>query len=83
MLKSLSFGFWSKSQHFKDLLKTCTHFIEIDPKYSDDLIFSNPQIITFLIENPDSEVRTSVAGFLADTFSTLIEKNNFTLTGKD
>lgn len=72
MLKSLTFGFWSKSQHFKDLLKTCTHFIETDSKFSDELIFSNSQIVTFLIENPDVEVRSSVAEFLASTFTALI-----------
>jgi len=54
MLKNLTFGFWTKSQHFKDLLKTCFNFIEVDTKYADELIFSNPQIITYLIENPDS-----------------------------
>lgn len=54
MLNNLTFGFWSKSRQFNDLLKTCLNFIEIDAKYSDQLIFSNPQIITYLIENPDS-----------------------------
>lgn len=49
MLKSLTFGFWTKSIHFKDLLKTCAKFIEVDPKYAEDLIFNNPQIVTYLI----------------------------------
>ena len=83
MLKNLTFGFWSKSQQFKDLLRTCTHFIEIDSKNADELIFNNPQIVTFLIENPDGEVRTSVAEFLASALTALIQKYNFTLTGKE
>lgn len=83
MLKNLTFGFWTKSLHFKDLLKTCTHFVQLDTKFSDEFIFNNPQIVTFLIENPDSEVRTAVAIFLASTFSTLIDKHNLTLTGQN
>lgn len=42
-----------KSKNFKDLLKTCTHFIEHDSKYADELIFENPKIISLLIENSD------------------------------
>jgi hypothetical protein len=83
MLKSLTFGFWSKSQQFKDLLRTCTHFIEIDSKYADEIIFNNPQIVTFLIENPDGEVRTAVVEFLASALPALIKKYGFELTGKD
>lgn len=83
MLKSLTFGFWSKSQQFKDLLRTCTLFIEIDTKYADELIFNNPQVVTFLIENPDGEVRTSIAEFLASALTALIKKYDFKLTGKD
>ena len=54
LLKNLTFGFWMKSQHFKDLLRTCAYFIEKDTKYADTFIFNNPQIVTYLIENSDN-----------------------------
>ncbi len=81
LLKNLTFGFWMKSQHFKDLLKTCTYFIEKNIKYADTLIFNNPQIITYMIENSDNEVRTSLANFLANSISLIIQKDNLNLTG--
>jgi hypothetical protein len=39
--------------------------------------------VTFLIENPDGEVRTSIAEFLASTLTALIKKYDLKLNGKD
>lgn len=81
MLKNLTFGFWAKSNQFKQLLETCLNFIQKDNQYADLFVFNNPHIVTYLIENSDIDVRTAVADFLANSFSILIKKHNLTLIG--
>jgi hypothetical protein len=39
--------------------------------------------VTFLIENPDGEVRTSIAEFIASALTGLIKKYDYKLNGKD
>lgn len=76
LCQKLTFGFWLKSPCFKDLLNMLDQMIYYCPSGFQAIIVQNPAIITLLIENSDSKIRSSMANFLAKAISdVLISKN--------
>lgn len=83
LCQKLTFGFWLKSQSFKELMYSLSQYIKSYPSGLKEILTENTNIVSLLIENSELQVRTNIANFLASSFSYLIEDKNLTLDEQD
>jgi len=83
LCQKLTFGFWLKSQSFKELLNSLTLYIKSYPEGLKEILTENTNLVTLLIENSELEVRTNIANFLANCFCYFMEDKKLTLDHED
>ena len=53
LCQKLTFGFWLKSQSFKELLNSLSHFIKTYPDGLKEILTENTDLVKLLIENTE------------------------------